>query len=193
MFFETIKIYKGRICNINYHNKRLNNTIKSIFNVSSNIDISSYISLSMDFDTIKCRVLYQKEINSISYSKYIKKKAQSFKIINDNNITYEYKFNNRKHINKLFFLRDNHDEIIIIKNGFITDTSIANIAILYKDIWLTPKLPLFNGIIRPKLGSSFFLKEENITVEMLKSCKCIAIMNAMIGFEIINEFKIKGF
>ena len=43
------------------------------------------------------------------------------------------------------------DDILIIKNGFITDTSIANILFFDGKKWITPKKPLLKGTVRERL------------------------------------------
>ena len=82
--------------------------------------------------------------------------------------------------------RGEADEIIIIKNGLVTDTSIANIAILHDERWLTPKLPLLEGTTRKRLLNEGKVFESNITPTMLRNADKIALMNAMVDFDILN-------
>lgn len=46
----------------------------------------------------------------------------------------------RTQLDELFSKRENCDEVIILKNGIVTDTSIANIAIFYENTWITSKI-----------------------------------------------------
>ena len=71
-------------------------------------------------------------------------------LIIDNQINYNSKKLNRINIDTLYAKKALNDEIIIIKNGLVTDTSIANIAILYEGKWLTPKTPLLYGTTRSR-------------------------------------------
>ena len=50
----------------------------------------------------------------------------------------ETESSNRKNLEKLFLKKDDADDIIIVKNNFITDTSIANIALYNGGNWHTP-------------------------------------------------------
>ena len=91
-------------------------------------------------------------------------------------------------MDNLFSKKDSADEIIIIKNGIVTDTTIANIAIFYENIWLTSKNCLLNGTTKNRLIEEKFLIEKDITPKMLKDAPKIALMNAMIGFDIKEDY-----
>ena len=59
------------------------------------------------------------------------------------------------------------DEIIIVKNGLVPDTSFTNIAVNDGDVWLTPKQPLLMGTKRAQLLGEGKLREADITLEQL--------------------------
>ena len=91
-------------------------------------------------------------------------------------------------MNILFEKKDKADEIIIVKNGYITDTSIANIVIYDGTSWLTPKVPLLRGTARARLLEEKEIIEANITVKMLLKSQKLALLNAMIGMDIIEDY-----
>jgi 4-amino-4-deoxychorismate lyase len=124
----------------------------------------------------------------VEYFPYIKREIKTFKLIFDDEISYGKKYLNRKNLDDLFSKKDNADEIIIIKNSVVTDTSIANIAIFYENNWLTSKNCLLNGTTKNRLLEEKFLIEKDITLDMLKNASKIALMNAMIGFDIKEEY-----
>ena len=179
-FFETIKCEDEEIFNLEYHQKRVARTI------GKNINLGEYIYPPSN-KLLKCKVIYNKdEIIDVSYMLYKPREIKSFKIVLDDNIKYKYKALNRENIDKLYAQRESCDEIIIIKNGLVTDTSIANIAILQKGVWITPKKPLLQGTTRDRLIEENYIKEVNISLSELLNCKKIALMNAMIGFKAID-------
>ncbi|MDD2697886.1 MAG: aminotransferase class IV [Arcobacteraceae bacterium] len=186
LFFETIKCDDFEVFHLLYHKKRIANTIGFNFN------LEEYIYPPNE-RLLKCKLIYDtNNILEVQYIPYSKKEINSFKIIYDDDIVYEKKAINRKIINNLYTHKESCDEIIIVKNGFITDTSIANIAIYYKDKWLTPKIPLLYGTTRMRYLENEILFEENITVDMMKSSTKIGLLNAMIDFDIIENFTIQG-
>ncbi|AXX93370.1 branched-chain amino acid aminotransferase [Malaciobacter molluscorum LMG 25693] len=181
-YFETIKCEDNEIFNLNYHNKRVANTI------AKNFDLSEYI-YPINEKLLRCKVIYNEdEIIDINYFEYKKRKIRSFKIIYNNKIEYSKKYLNRKSLNNIFEQRDNCDEIMIFKNNLLTDTSIANIAIYFENSWLTPKQPLLFGTTRQRYIEQGFLKQQDITLEMLKKANKIALLNAMIDFDILEDY-----
>jgi 4-amino-4-deoxychorismate lyase len=183
-YFETIKCEDQNIFNLEYHQKRIARTI------GKNINLAEYIYPITD-ELLKCKVVYDKDdILDIVYSPYIPRVIKSFRILTSKDIEYKYKATNRDDIEYLYKKRENCDEIIIVKNGLITDTSIANIAIFENNIWLTPKVPLLQGTVRDKLLDENYIKESNITLSRLLKAKRIALMNAMIGFKVIEKFSL---
>ena len=182
IYFETIKCEDFEIFNLEYHNKRVANTI------GLNINLQEYIYPPSE-ENLRCKVTYNNyEILNVEYFPYLKREINSFKIIFDNDISYNKKYLDRENLDKLFIKKDTADEIIIIKNDIVSDTSIANIAIFYENTWLTSKNCLLNGTTRNRLLEEKFLIEKDITLDMLRNASKIALMNAMIGFDIKENY-----
>ena len=81
-FFETIKCDDFEVFNLEYHNKRVANTI------GLNIDLQEYI-YPISGELLRCKVIYdENEILDVQYFPYKKREIKSFKIINCNEIDY---------------------------------------------------------------------------------------------------------
>ena len=186
--FETIKIEKHHVYNIEWHNKRLNKSRLELFGERQKIDLRNCIQIPKDEGLYRCRILYKKEIELVEYIPYVPKNIHQFKVVHST-LNYHYKFNDRSKLTAL--LDKNYDEIIIEKDGLLTDTSIANIAFYNGKEWLTPKIPLLEGTTRERLLAKKFLKLENIKKENIKNYSHFALMNAMIGFQIQKSINIK--
>jgi 4-amino-4-deoxychorismate lyase len=129
-------------------------------------------------------VIYtQRQIVDIKYQLYKKKEIKTFKVIFDDTIEYDYKYLDRTAIEKLYSQKEDCDEIIIVKNGLLTDTSIANICLQQNGTWHTPKKPLLLGTQRAKLLDQDKLIQTDLTLNDLKKAEKIALCNAMIGFD----------
>lgn len=184
VYFESIKCKDFEIYNLTYHEKRISNTI------GLNINLYEYINPPNE-KLLKCKVVYSNNsILSISYDSYKKRQINSFQIVYDNHIQYSKKSLNRDNLNKLFLKKNLSDEIIIIKNNFVCDTSIANIAIFYNNKWLTPKKYLLQGTTLHRYVNSGILQYANIDLNMLKKAKKIALLNSMIDFDILTQYTI---
>ena len=188
MFIETIKILDGKVYNIEWHNKRYNQTRLDIFELNNSINLIEYIN-PPPIGLFRCRIVYDIDIISIEYIPYSPKINNSFKIV-QSNIEYKYKYSNRDKLNNLKDSANGYDEIIIEKNGLLTDTTIANIAFFDGNNWITPKTPLLRGTVREKLINIGFLIPKDINSDDLKHFFNFALMNAMIGFQIQKNITI---
>ncbi len=192
-FFETIKIENAQVFYLSYHQKRYESVLRS-FGVYEYKNLKDYIDPPAK-GLYRCRLVYKvhKKTHSIdvAYIPYKKKDIQSLQVVYDDTLEYRYKSTNRDRINKLFLARGRCDDILVVKNSLVTDTSIANIA-FYDDAkgWITPKEPLLKGTTRERLLEEGFLSEKDIEVQELKHFSKIALVNAMIGFDVIKGCQI---
>lgn len=183
-FFETIKVLDAKHLNVEYHQKRYENTLK-IFGITKYEKLESFFKAPSS-GLYRCKIIYDFDgIKNIEYFKYKKREINSLKLINCDDINYSFKSTNRDEINSLFEQKDNADDILIVKNGYITDTSIANIALHKDGIWYTPKNPLLAGVTRSRYIDDSKLVLKDISVDELGSFSKIALLNAMIDFDII--------
>ncbi|BCD68570.1 aminotransferase class IV family protein [Nitratiruptor sp. YY09-18] len=189
LFFETIRIENGEIKNISYHNRRCNETRHQHFQTSHEIDLEEFINPPKK-GLFRCKIIYAKNIESTNYYPYTPKIPHSFSL-QYANIEYSYKYLDRSKIDALK-QQSPTDDIIIVKEGLLTDTSIANIAFWYKGEWLTPASPLLPGTTRARLLEQRRIKEAPLTPKECKKFDKMAIMNAMIDFCILDSFIIKG-
>ncbi|HNW70836.1 MAG TPA: aminotransferase class IV family protein [Bacteroidales bacterium] len=181
---ETIKISNGKIFNIDYHNQRLNNSRKIFFCCDDEIDLLQHIHIT-DFIGVglyKCRIICTEKIESVEIKPYIIKKIQSLKLVDGSSIDYEHKFADRSQIENLFAQRGACDDVVIIRNGFVTDTSICNMAFFNGHHWYTPEYPLLKGTKRQQLIDEGLIFEKQIMVADLKNFEKIRLFNAMIEF-----------
>lgn len=179
---ETIHIFEGRALHLPYHQKRLEASRKSL-----GFHSALHLKLTPPKEgEYKCRVLYEKEIESIEYLPYQRKEIRSFKLLHSD-IIYDLKYENREEINALLQHKSSADEIIIIKNGLVTDTSIANLAFFDGESWLTPKVPLLKGTARQRLLDEKRIRCADISHTQIQNYQKIAVMNAMVDFCIIEN------
>lgn len=182
-FIETIRLDNGEIRNLSYHERRLNNTRMHFWHQSTPLQLSGYITPSRETGRIKARIVYGKTgIEEVSYSLYHMREIQSLAIIRSDEIDYTYKNTNRESLNRLFAQRGKCDDILIVKQGLLTDTSIANIALYDGSNWYTPKHPLLKGTKRAQLLAQGIVQEKELVPEDLSSFSIIRLFNAMIDW-----------
>lgn len=185
-FVETIKINNGKAERLPYHQARMERTIRHFFRQWADTAMPSLADLlkpkeNMDF--YKARVVYGPEgVEKVEYAPYTMRTIQSLKVVRDDDIDYTYKSCDRSQLNALVAQKGNCDDIIIVKNGLVTDTSFTNIAIFDGKHWLTPKHPLLAGTQRAYLLDKGIIREADISLMNLRQAQKVCIFNAMIGF-----------
>ena len=184
ILLETIKCEDGIIENLPYHQKRLEKSRKELFGLENHLELSTVLEPPVK-GLYRCRVLYSKAIESVQYIPYIPKEFNRLQIVSSS-LTYHYKYADRSELESLLNAHPHADDIIIEKNGLITDTSIANLAFFDGAKWITPQEPLLEGTMRAKLIDEGFLYPKNIRSEEISHYKQVALINAMLGFKIIN-------
>lgn len=187
-FLETIKILDGKIYNLSYHQKRYEDVLKSL-GAEEAQRIEDHIS-PPEFGLYKCRFVYTKTDINVNYFEYKKREITTIKLVFENEIEYKHKSTNRKALDALFQKREDADEILIIKNLYVTDTSIANIAFYTQEgVWITPKKPLLKGTTRARLLDEGKIFEADIKVNELRKFSKVALLNAMTGFNILQRYE----
>ena len=180
VFLETIKILDGVALHLEYHQERLNKALDT----TNNYNLYDLIEPPRD-GLYRCRIVYDTKELKIEYLPYTKREIKTLKLVVNDTIEYANKYANRDEINQLVNLKENCDDILIAQNGLVLDTSIANIAFFDGREWFTPKTPLLKGTCRARLLDEGKIIEKDISVQEIKSFKKIALMNAMIDFDII--------
>jgi len=184
-YLETIKAVDAKLYYLSYHQKRLEKTLGN-----ANILLQDVLQPPAS-GFYRCRVVYDDTEYRVTYHRYEKKSIQTLKLVVDDEIEYSKKYYDRSKIDMLLEKKSFCDDILIVKNSLITDTSIANIALKYKNEWITPKKPLLEGTTRARLLEKGKIFEEDISVEDLDKFKQVALMNAMIDFDIIPNENIR--
>ncbi len=185
LLFETIRLQDGVFQNLEYHTFRMNQSRKVLFNSSDSIDLALLLSIPSGSrqGVYKCRVNYSKQVEEISFEAYSKRKITSLRVIEDNAILYNHKYCNRDHLNELFSKRGNYDEILILKDGLITDTSFSNIIFFDGTQWISPASPLLPGTMRSFLLKNKIVTEEHLKLADLKRFEKARLINAMLPFK----------
>ncbi len=185
-FLETIKIVDGEIFNLEYHQKRYESVLDSL-DVKEVQNLENFIN-PPEWGLYRCRLVYDADNIEVTFHEYKKKDISTLKLIFENDIDYANKSTAREEIDTLFEKREEGDDILIIKDLFVTDTSIANIAFQTSSgKWVTPKNPLLKGTTRARLLDEGKITEAEIKVHELRSFSKVALLNAMIDFDILDR------
>lgn len=190
-FIESICITDGNIRNLAFHQARMNRSRYKLLGIDKEINLEQFIISNQipENGKFKCRIIYDEKIESIEFLPYKIRNIDSIKLIENNEIEYSHKFLDRKAF-QLLSDSVTEDEILIIKNGRITDTSYSNIVFFDGKKWITPSTFLLNGTMRQHLLNSNQIIEQEINTNDLNNFICFKLINAMMDLDESPELDI---
>jgi 4-amino-4-deoxychorismate lyase len=191
---ETIKCKNGKLYNLEFHQKRFDFARKNIFGITDIIDLNDVLKVPEENSNglFRCRVTYSGVINKVEFLPHRIRRINSLKLIEGNEIDYRYKYSNRDALNSLFEKKGDCDDILIVKNGCISDSWTANPVFYDGEKWWTPDTPLLAGIQRTKLIKEHKIFECRITKKDISKYKKVGLINALQNFEDMPVIEIKN-
>jgi 4-amino-4-deoxychorismate lyase len=184
LLLETIKVSNQKLQNIDYHNERLNRSRGELLGLTKELDLEKLIVIPANLENTvyKCRILYTEKIEQVEFLPYQIKPISNLKLVVADRINYDYKFADRSMLS-LLSSKATASDILMIKNGFVTDTSYANIVFFDGKNWITPSTPLLKGTKRSKLLREKKIIENEIRAVDIPNFQFAKIINAMIDLE----------
>ena len=183
--FETIKCIDGKLFNMEFHQARFEKACLEYFGISAEIKLIERIEIP-DFaktGLFRCRVTYTSQIEKIEFIPHQYREIKSLKLVEDNEIDYHFKYADRETLQKLFGNRGDCDDIIIVKNGCVTDSFAANLVFFDGVKWWTPDTPLLEGTQRKKLLTEGKIFERRITTSDISKYSKVGLINALNDFD----------
>jgi 4-amino-4-deoxychorismate lyase len=183
-FIESIKVEDQKAFLMEFHQKRVNDTFAH-FGAQGSIDLEKiFKSLEHDEDGLyKLRIVYDLNRNfKHQMIPYAIPEIENFQLVENNSFDYSFKFEDRKEFEKMK-TKAKTEEIIIVKNNHITDTSYTNILFLKGETWYTPTTYLLNGVMRQHLLKEKKIKEAEITLQNIREFSHFQLINSMNDFD----------
>lgn len=186
LIFETIKIANATPLNLSWHQKRVDFTFGSLFKGTTALRLQDLIVIPDQYSTgiFRCKFIYNEKDWSTEFSQYTPRQVKTLKLIDGNGIAYPHKFNDRSAIDLLYDQRGECDDVLIVNDGYITDTSIANILFSDGKNWFTPSTPLLPGTTRARLMDTCRIFEKEITIYNYKDFSHFMLINALNDFNL---------
>jgi 4-amino-4-deoxychorismate lyase len=189
--FESIRVDNGQIPLLNFHQKRVDISYSSVFKKVNTYNLQECIKPFLKKDGIqKCRFIYDDKkyrIEIIDYQIIEPKRIGWLRI--DPNFNYSFKYYDRNFFNKIKESYSGFNEIILVKNDLITDSTYCNLIVYAKGKWIVPQTCLLNGVERTRIISAYNFPIEPITIDEFLSAKEYKLINAMRPFEDVEARK----
>ena len=181
---ETICVREGNIMHLSDHQERMDRSIMELFGRHNDSNLIDVLSIPTEFQTgwVKCRVVYGVKIEHVMWQPYQIRPVNSIGLVRADDLDYSYKYEDRNEFERLI-KQAGTDDVIIVKAGWITDSSYANLLFRKANDWYTPMHPLLPGTQRKRLIESGQIKVRNISPDDLSEFDAIKYINAMMDME----------
>lgn len=183
-FIETIKLENGTFFRTDFHRKRVEATFAAFF---PDIAVFNPVEVLRECDfpktgLYKCRIEYSAKPELVEFVAYQRRDIKTLKLVEISAEPSAFKSTDRKQFVDAFALRGECDDVLMVRNGLLTDTSYANVALWNGTKWLTPAQPALFGTQRAYLLANGIIAEAEIRVDDLLHYSRIRVFNAMIEF-----------
>ncbi len=176
-FIESIKILDNIPYLVGLHQARANKVSKIII---PDLALLNPISKGL----VKCRIIFdEKSIISIEFLPYTLPSIKSLKVVHSDCISYENKYSDRSALASLYTQKEDADDIIISKDGHLTDSYFCNLVFSLNGELFTPDTPLLEGTKRQFLIQSGQIKTRSISADDIHLFDGVYLINAMIDLD----------
>jgi len=181
---ESIRCENGELQNLPYHQARMDASVKMLSGKANSIMLGAIkVPEHCRQGLFKCRVIYGKTLESVEFLPWQRPQISTLKMVNADEVDYSCKFADRAVFHRLLEKNANCDDILIVKNGLLTDTSYTNILFFSGNLWFTPALPLLHGTQRAKLLAEGKIVSAAIRPADIAHFQKARLINAMLRFE----------
>lgn len=190
---ESIFLKDGQFRHLEIHQKRIDYSRKQALNLRNKLELESFLSQFQipQLGIFKCRILYGAYFADPEFIAYEYKPIDSLKIVEAETLNYALKYSNREAIREIYSTRGTCDDVLLVKQGFITDSSYCNIAFREGSHWFTPDKPLLKGVQRQYLLNQGIIREQEIRLSDLARFSSFKLFNAMIDWQLAAEIPVE--
>lgn len=182
LLFESIQINEGRVLRLEYHQQRVDRARFDLLGLKDPLSLQEIIN-DIDLPATgrwKLRIPYEKEAGKTECILYQPKSVSRLCCAETGNFNYQHKFSDRSFFERLICKHPGFDELILTREGEVTDTTYTNLAFFDGGDWFTPDRPLLKGTRRQHLLETGFLKVRRIMKNDIPAFSHVSLINAML-------------
>jgi 4-amino-4-deoxychorismate lyase len=182
-FLESIKCLHGRLHHLPLHQARLDRTRREVLGLDSPLPLEKIVVVPPHARAglWKCRVVYAQAVEAVEFEPYAPKPVRELVLVQADGLDYAYKYADRSGLQQLAAATggDPAVDILMVKNGLLTDASYANVLLYDGCRWVTPTQPLLMGTKRAYYLQKGLVTTADLAPDDLRRFKKVALVNAL--------------
>lgn len=181
-FLETLRIEQGRLWHLPLHQARMERTLRACCPGAPIPRLDTLLrALPLSEEPTRLRLVYGPQgVEQADTSPYAPRAIRTLRLVQADGLDYTYKRADRRLLDELLARRGPADEVLLVQEGRLTDTTFSNIALSDGLRWYTPSRPLLAGTMRQHLLQEGRLQERDILAADLPRYRSLALINAML-------------
>lgn len=186
--FETLCIDNGHIRNVEWHCRRFETSYSSLYRHCPTYSLLDNTHIPSEYckGRFRLRISYNESSTKTEIESYITKDITRLKVwVVAPSFDYSLKYTDRSVLNYLFSQRGDCDDVLIIKDGMVTDTSVCNIVFFDGQKWITPSTPLLCGTARARLLADGTIEERPVAESDIHKFEAFRLINALRHFDTV--------
>ena len=191
LFTEVIRVQDGEFCRPEPHAARMAATMEHFFGSGAGACLPAEVPEGMREGLVKCRVVYDESVRRGEFAPYRLRRIASVALVRADGLDYRYKYADRSTLEELR-RGSGCDEVVLLQEGFLTDSSFSNIVLGDASGLYTPDWPLLAGTRRAELLRTGRVTARPIRAEELEHYAYLWFVNAMVGLEDDLCFSVKN-
>lgn len=181
--FETCLVVDGEVKNRRDHDARVACSSRELWNQSIQLPWDVLEAEIPKEGQIRLRVEYNADgVARVDSRPYFESEMTLVRLF-ETFLIYNHKFADRNDLEAIYKHRGAAHDVLMVIDGLVTDTTMANVAIFDGTHWLTPRKPLLLGTCRARMIRQGLLKETDITEADIREAQSVVIMNALRGVQ----------
>jgi 4-amino-4-deoxychorismate lyase len=191
---ESIRLENGALPLLALHQERVNRSRLGVLGINRPLSLKKLLEEHElpNQGLYKVRILYAEDLHSVECLPYERKTVAQLLALDAAHVRYPHKMADRRALELCYQQRANCDDVLLIHNGFITDTSYANVALFDGRCWWTPAHPMLRGVRRAQLLQSGRIRPAIIRLADLQHFRCLRLINAMIDLDECPDVLLPG-
>jgi 4-amino-4-deoxychorismate lyase len=178
---ETICLSDGVFLNVALHQRRMDESAEKLFGMRLTFSLADVLRNleAPQSGLFKCRVVYSHSDFRAEVAPYRIQPIRSLICREAGELRYPLKYADRRALDALFADRGSFDDVLILQNGWVTDTTYGNICLLRQGQWYTPEKPLLHGVMRQVLLEQGVVVTKAIPAAEIATYSHFKVINAM--------------
>jgi len=184
-FFESICVFDGNILYPTQHEVRYKRTYINTYGKKPMRPLLEKDCLPLSFPKgkLKLKIAYNAVNKICEFAPYDYRPIQRLQCVEAPYLNYKHKYTDRKALDTLLQYQGKADDVLILQDGWVRDSSYTNICFWDGIKWFTPATPLLEGTVRQRLLDEKKIFAVPIHTNDFQNYTGFKLINALRSFE----------